>query len=378
MNVRMGGGGGLEGEERGDQAAICHGGGDPQGSSGGAGWGLAAVEAGLKGRAGWVWCCVAGTVGAWAGGGRWGWRACVRNDACMCVCLTFLTNQVWAPKWAISHHGHESELMAPHRKAGLTCPHPVSQRPTWAMLKANTSRSPLHSGMEQSGGATQHERLATEPCGRFCPKHRGHATVGTLEMRVKHASNSYRCITRLIVTGTRHHDAAWVRPCTNFVHSARTAHTQRVVRPPYHTVLHTVLVCVVLHGSLSVCDIYQEFGFGLAPFWLGIWTGTLREHEYWHHPFNRIGTEFVAPEFSATDFQIFRDMEYPLVGSSGLGDLLSGASLLTCDHQKVLVCIISQQQPGRKLWPGVLYSYPYIFYQKSAHQMPGLSIIVGV
>ena len=42
-------------------------------------------------------------------------------------------------------------------------------------------------------------------------------------MRAKHASSSYKCITTLIVTGTRHHYAAWVWSCTNFVHSAQYA-----------------------------------------------------------------------------------------------------------------------------------------------------------
>ena len=49
--------------------------------------------------------------------------------------------------------------------------------------------------------------------------------TNTLEMSAKHATNPYRCITRLIVTGTRHYYAAWVGSCTNFVHSARTAHS---------------------------------------------------------------------------------------------------------------------------------------------------------
>ena len=42
-------------------------------------------------------------------------------------------------------------------------------------------------------------------------------------MRAKHACNSYKCITRLIVTGTRHHYAAWVWSCTNFVHGVQYA-----------------------------------------------------------------------------------------------------------------------------------------------------------
>ena len=35
------------------------------------------------------------------------------------------------------------------------------------------------------------------------------------------AGNSYKCTTRLIVTGTRHCYAAWVWSCTNLVRSAR-------------------------------------------------------------------------------------------------------------------------------------------------------------
>ena len=42
-------------------------------------------------------------------------------------------------------------------------------------------------------------------------------------MRAKHACNSYKCITRLIVTGTRHYYAGWAWSYTNVVHSARTA-----------------------------------------------------------------------------------------------------------------------------------------------------------
>ena len=41
-------------------------------------------------------------------------------------------------------------------------------------------------------------------------------------MRAKHANNSYKCITRLIVTGTRHCHVAWVWSCINVVHGART------------------------------------------------------------------------------------------------------------------------------------------------------------
>ena len=37
--------------------------------------------------------------------------------------------------------------------------------------------------------------------------------------------------------------------------------------------ISSVLVYVVLHPFL--CGIYQEFGFGLAPFRLGIWIGPL-------------------------------------------------------------------------------------------------------
>ena len=44
--------------------------------------------------------------------------------------------------------------------------------------------------------------------------------TNALEMRAKHACNSYKCITRLIVTGTRHYYVSWAWPCTNFVHSA--------------------------------------------------------------------------------------------------------------------------------------------------------------
>ena len=42
-------------------------------------------------------------------------------------------------------------------------------------------------------------------------------------MRAKHACNSYKCITRRIVIGTRHHYACWAWSYTNFVHSAQNA-----------------------------------------------------------------------------------------------------------------------------------------------------------
>ena len=55
--------------------------------------------------------------------------------------------------------------------------------------------------------------------------------TNALEMRAKHACNSYKCITRLIVTGTRHHYAGRTWSCTNFVHSVHTARAQRAKRP---------------------------------------------------------------------------------------------------------------------------------------------------
>ena len=55
--------------------------------------------------------------------------------------------------------------------------------------------------------------------------------TNALEMRAKHACNSYKCITRLIVTGTRHYYAGWAWSCTNFVHSAGTARAQRAKCP---------------------------------------------------------------------------------------------------------------------------------------------------
>ena len=42
--------------------------------------------------------------------------------------------------------------------------------------------------------------------------------------------------------------------------------------------IFSVLVCVVLHPFPQVCGIYQVFGFGLAPFRLGIWTGPFGVH----------------------------------------------------------------------------------------------------
>ena len=42
-----------------------------------------------------------------------------------------------------------------------------------------------------------------------------------LGMRTRHASNSYRCITRLVVTGNRHY---YAMSYTNFVQSVRIVH----------------------------------------------------------------------------------------------------------------------------------------------------------
>ena len=46
----------------------------------------------------------------------------------------------------------------------------------------------------------------------------------------------------------------------------------------HFALISSVLVCVVLHPFQKVCGIYQEFGFGLAPFRLGIWTGPCGVH----------------------------------------------------------------------------------------------------
>ena len=42
--------------------------------------------------------------------------------------------------------------------------------------------------------------------------------------------------------------------------------------------ISSVLVCVVLHPFLQVGGIFQEFGFGLAPFGWGVWTGPFGVH----------------------------------------------------------------------------------------------------
>ena len=56
----------------------------------------------------------------------------------------------------------------------------------------------------------------------FSDMHNKHTHTHALEMRARHANNSYQCMTRLIVTGTEHCYAAWVWSCTNLVHSACT------------------------------------------------------------------------------------------------------------------------------------------------------------
>ena len=76
------------------------------------------------------------------------------------------------------------------------------------------------------------------------PYRKGCTTTHTnaLEMRAKHACNSYKCITRLIVTCTRHHYAGWAWSCTYFVHGAGTA---RKTPPPLHISVH------LTHGTNS-------------------------------------------------------------------------------------------------------------------------------
>ena len=74
--------------------------------------------------------------------------------------------------------------------------------------------------------------------------------------------------------------------CTKFVHDRTNAASEVLVLGTMSLVMHlyellacfalisSALVCVVLHPFLQVRGIYQEFGFGLAPFGLGMWTGT--------------------------------------------------------------------------------------------------------
>ena len=69
--------------------------------------------------------------------------------------------------------------------------------------------------------------------------------TNALEMGAKHACNSYKCITTLIVTGTRHYYAGWAWSCTNFVHGART---QRAKRP---------LCASTTQGLLTRMSIFQ-------------------------------------------------------------------------------------------------------------------------
>ena len=87
--------------------------------------------------------------------------------------------------------------------------------------------------------------------------HRVHTKA--LEMRARHASNSYKCITRLIVTRTRHYYAAWVWSCTTFMHSVRITRNT----PPYDKLMwpwdnlyhHTVVVVwkAATYIEMDVC-----------------------------------------------------------------------------------------------------------------------------
>ena len=49
------------------------------------------------------------------------------------------------------------------------------------------------------------------------------ALSNALEIKAMHARNSYKCITRLIVTSTRHDFAAWVQSYTKFMHNMQDA-----------------------------------------------------------------------------------------------------------------------------------------------------------
>ena len=85
-------------------------------------------------------------------------------------------------------------------------------------------------------------------------------------MRAKHACNSYKCISRLIVSGTRHYYAGWAWSCTNFVHSAGTARAQRAKRPPsqispptrscrHREHLHSARAAQTVHMQHAVCPL---------------------------------------------------------------------------------------------------------------------------
>ena len=136
--------------------------------------------------------------------------------------------------------------------------------------------------------------------------------------------------------------------------------------------ISSVMVCVVLHPFLQVRGIYQEFGFGSAPFRLGIWTGTLAEHTYWRCRLDRMTVGRVQlPNSPICVLETMQAPEWPSYLS-----IIDGAlnPVPLCDLDQPMLKEIMAENCG-------LVSYipnQYILHPKSAHQMPGLSNIVGV
>ena len=79
------------------------------------------------------------------------------------------------------------------------------------------------------------------------------------EMRAKHTCNSFECITKLMVTGTKHYYVAWAWSCTNFVHSAGTA---RKTRP-----LSMATSTLPSRGSTCEWNGYIILAFSGSPLW---------------------------------------------------------------------------------------------------------------
>ena len=86
-------------------------------------------------------------------------------------------------------------------------------------------------------------------------------------MRARHACNSYKCITRLIVTGTGHCYAGWAWSFTNFVHSVGTARKT----PPQSWCAQAkhYLVAPVLLGSNTHTHTHMHAYMLYASYFLG-------------------------------------------------------------------------------------------------------------
>ena len=107
-------------------------------------------------------------------------------------------------------------------------------------------------------------------------------------MRAKHASNSYKCITKLIVTRTKHHYVAWVWSYTTFVHNARTARNM-----PHYYPLRDHCVQALVQGKGGLCVVHRAFVIqGLGTYKAGMHSGSLAPANVLHNGLGWYGKRY--------------------------------------------------------------------------------------